>query len=405
MKILLAHNSYQRPGGEDVVFEQEAGLLERNGHSVITYQRSNWEIDGYSGWKRAKLITQIVWSTESYREFAQLLERHKPDIVHIHNTFAMISPSVYSACRAAGVPVVQTLHNYRLFCPAATFFRDGHVCEECVEHSLFRSVVHGCYRDSRPASAAVALLLTVHRQRHTWSNEVSRYIALSDFSRQTFERSGLPASKICVKPNFVYPDPGYKTSDPGEYVLFVGRLSPEKRVGTVLQGWTRLDTGIPLLVIGGGPERSHLEEQTRALALSNVTFRGQQSREEIIKALRGARFLIFSSEWYENFPVTLAESFACGVPVICSRLGAMQEIVQDGYSGLHFTAGDPEDLAKKVEWAWSHPTEMKLMGQQARREFEKNYTADENYIRLMRIYDLVIAENAGQRPQLQHDIA
>jgi|ERR1700761_5574155 len=392
MKVLVVHNTYQRPGGEDVVFEQETRLLERRGHTVITYKRSNWEIDGYSGLRRASLVKQIVWSTETLQDFSRLLEQHKPDIVHVHNTFAMISPSIYSACRAAHVPVVQTLHNYRLFCPAATFFRNGQVCEECVDHGLWRGVMHGCYRDSRSATAAVALLLAVHRQRHTWNTEVTRYIALSEFSRRTFERSGLPPDKICVKPNFVYPDPGSNSSDLGEHVLFIGRLSPEKRVGTVLHAWTRLLSSIPLLVIGGGPERQHLETQVRTLGLSNITFRGQQPREEIVAALRRARFLVFSSEWYENFPVTLAESFACGVPVICSRLGAMQEIVHDGYTGLHFTPGDPHDLAKKVEWAWNHPNEMKIMGRQARLEFEKKYTADENYIRLKRIYDSAISD-------------
>jgi glycosyltransferase involved in cell wall biosynthesis len=212
-----------------------------------------------------------------------------------------------------------------------------------------------------------------------------------------FERSGLPPEKICVKPNFVYPDPGCNSAEVGEHALFVGRLSPEKRVGTVLSAWARLRNAIPLLVIGGGPERQHLETQAKTLGVSNITFRGQQPREHILGALRLARFLVFPSEWYENFPVTLAESFACGVPVICSRLGAMQEIVDDGYTGLHFSPGDAEDLAKKVEWAWNHPEEMKNMGNQARLEFEKKYTAEKNYVQLMEIYDSAIADMRNAR--------
>src|ERR1039458_1214702 len=171
MKILLVHNSYQQPGGEDVVFEQEGRLLQRAGHTVITYGRSNWEVDGYSGWKRPQLVKQTVWNTDTQREFARLLKQHKPDLVHVHNTFVMISPSIYSACLLAHVPVVQTLHNYRLYCPAATFFRDGHICEECVNHGRWRGIFHGCYRDSRAATATAVLMLAVHRQRDTRSEE------------------------------------------------------------------------------------------------------------------------------------------------------------------------------------------------------------------------------------------
>ncbi len=398
MRILQVHNSYQRPGGEDVVCEQEAQLLQRAGHTVITYRRSNWELDGYPGWRRPGLVKQIVWNADTRREFVRLLQQHKPDLAHVHNTFAMISPSIYSACQSAHIPVVQTLHNYRLYCPAATFFRDGHVCEECLDRSLLRGIVHGCYRDSRAETAGVTLVLAVHRQRHTWTREITRYIALSEFSRSTFERAGLPREKLSVKPNFVYPDPGCSKSGTGDYMLFVGRLSPEKRVGTVLAAWTRLCEPIPLLVIGGGPERAHLEGQVRDLGLSNITFLGQVPREQTIAAMQRARVLLFSSEWYENFPVTLAESFACGVPVICSRLGAMQEIVDDRRTGLHFTPGDPADLADKVNWAWTHPDETKMMGREARLEYESKYTAEKNYLMLMDIYRRAIAEAQEGRP-------
>lgn len=391
MTILLVHNSYQRAGGEDVVFEQERQLLERARHSVITYCRSNWEVDQYSGVKLLQLAGRAVWSTETHKEFAGLLDREKPDLVHVHNTFVMISPSIYSACQAAGIPVVQTLHNYRLLCPAATFFRDGHVCEECVEHSLWRAVRHGCYRESRVASATVALMLAIHRQRQTWDRAVNCYIALSEFSRERFIKSGLPAGKVVVKPNFVYPDPGMAADGVGEYALFVGRLSPEKRVNTVLRAWARIGDRVPLLIIGGGPELLGLKEEASRLGLSRVVFYGQLPRDQTLAAMCKARFLLFSSEWYENFPVTIAESFARGVPVICSRLGAMKEIVHDGRTGLHFMPGDSTHLAEKVEWAWNHPSDMQEMGKEARREYETKYTAEKNYPLLMQIYQRAIA--------------
>lgn len=390
MKILLAHNSYQRPGGEDVVFEQERELLERTGHTVITYRRSNGEVDHYSGIKRLDLVRNVVWSTDARREFSGLLAREKPDLVHLHNTFVMISPSIYSACQEAGIPVVQTLHNYRLFCPAATFFRDGHVCEECVEHSLLRAVRYSCYRQSRAATAVVALMLAVHRQQETWVRAVNCYIALSEFSRGRFIHSGLPAEKIAVKPNFVSPDPGMRAGGTGEYALFAGRLSPEKRVNTVLEAWGRLGDGVPLAIIGGGPELLDLKKEASRLGLSRVVFYGQLTREQTLVAMRNARFLLFSSEWYENFPMTIAESFASGAPVICSRLGAMKEIVRDGVTGLHFVPGDSEHLAEKVDWAWNHPAAMQEMGREARKEYETKYTAERNYPALMGIYKRVL---------------
>jgi len=386
MKILLVHNSYQQPGGEDIVFEQERQLLELAGHIVITYCRSNWEVAEYSGLKQIELLGRTIWSRDVRQSFARLLDREKPDLVHVHNTFVMISPSIFSACREAGVPVVQTLHNYRLCCPASTFFRDGHICEECVEHGLWRGIVHGCYRDSRAATAAVAMMLAVHRQRQTWNREVDCYIALTKCARSKFIEGGLPTEKIFVKPNFVYPDPGPRSGD-GEYALFVGRLSPEKRVSTMLNAWNRLrKTNIPLIVLGGGPELDRLKNEALQQDLTCVSFRGQVTRSETLSMMRKARFLVFPSEWYENFPVTIAESFAVGVPVICSRMGAMQEIVEDGRTGLHFTSGDAADLAEKVEWAWNQPKRTCLMGYEARREFETKYTAATNYPMLMGIY-------------------
>jgi glycosyltransferase involved in cell wall biosynthesis len=390
MKILLVHNTYQQPGGEDVVFDQERQLLESAGHQVLTYCRSNWEIAGYSALKRLALVGRMVWARDTRREIASLLHRQKPDLVHVHNTFLMVSPSIYSACKEAHIPVVQTLHNYRLFCPAANFYRNGHVCEECAEHSLWRGVLYGCYRDSCAETSAVALMLTVHRCLGTWSEMVDCFIALSGFSRQKFIEGGIPAEKMAVKPNFVYADPGCRARS-GEYALFIGRLSPKKRVVTLLAAWQLLQVRIPLRIVGGGPERDSLEAHATQMELSDVRFLGQLPRDQVIAALKGALFLLFTSEWYETFGMAIIEAFACGVPVICSRLGAMKEIVADGRTGLHFTPGNADDLAAKVEWAWAHPREMQEMGREARAEYEAKYTAERNYEMLMEIYTKAIA--------------
>src|SRR5580692_11349872 len=227
MNILIVHNTYQNPGGEDIVVAQETRLLERHGHEVRIYERSNHELDDLSFGQRLGLITRIVSASHSKIAVRGILQNLKPDLVHVHNTFAMVSPSVYEACQEEGGPVVQTLHNYRLVCPGATFYRDDAPCEECVTHGLLRSVQHACYRDSRLMSGAIALMLKTHRLRQTWNRRIDSYIALSSFAKDKFVQAGLPEEKIFVKPNFVEPDPGER-AHPGNYALYVGRLLSEK---------------------------------------------------------------------------------------------------------------------------------------------------------------------------------
>jgi glycosyltransferase involved in cell wall biosynthesis len=391
VKILMVHNPYQQAGGEDFVFEQERRMLQSAGHEVVSYLRDNDEVEKYSGLRRIALIPHTIWATDSRKEISALLAREKPSLVHVHNTFVMISPSIFSACEEAGVPVVQTLHNYRLMCAAGVFYRDGHVCEECVEKSLWSGIRHGCYHDSKMATAVVASMIGFHRALHTWTRPSHFYIALCDFARQKFIASGLPADRVFVKPNFVDPDPG-ASNEKEDFAVFAGRLSPEKRVDGLLDAWERSASRFPLFILGDGPERAGLEEAAKRRSLSGIHFKGQVPRAEVIATIRKARFLIFSSEVYENFPVTIAEAFACGTPVICARMGAMQEIVADGHSGLHFTPGQTDDLAAKMDWAWQNPERMSAMGREARREYETKYTAEINYKLLTHIYSQVLGQ-------------
>ena len=385
MKIALVHNTYQQTGGEDRVFEQERRMLEGAGQRVVPFTRSNSAADAYSGVRRLELAAATVWGRRSRSEFKQLLAREKPDVAHVHNTFMMISPSIYSVCREAGIPVVQTLHNFRFLCPAANFYRHGKVCEECLEHTVWRGVRHGCYRNSRMATATVALMLEYHHRRKTWTDSVSYFIALSEFARGRFIAGGLPAERIVVKPNFVDPDPGPGPEE-RNYAVFVGRFSPVERMHTVFSAWERLNNRIPLLIVGGGPERAEMEAEAERRNLSAVRFLGVLPNPQTIAIIQAARFLILPSEWYENFPVTIAEAFACETPVICSALGSMKEIVTDGVTGLHFTAGDPVSLAEKVALAWDSPWRMREMGAAARGEYLSRYTAEQNYLQLMGIY-------------------
>ncbi len=393
MKFVIVHNSYQQPGGEDAVFAGECRLLEEHGHTVVRYRRSNDEITSMSAVQRLTMPKEMIYSDNSRREIQELLRRERPDMVHVHNTFMMVSPSVYQTCQEMGVPVLQTLHNFRLLCPAWTLSRDGHVCEECVEHSLLRSVWHGCYRNSRVMTAGVALMLQIHRERGTWTDAVDGYVALSEFARRKFVDNGLPAAKMHVKPNFVQPDPGERDTS-GSYGLFVGRLSPEKGVATLLSAWQRLARSTPLLVVGDGPSRQALEAEAAAQGLSSVTFRGWLTTEATRAAMKQAAFLVIPSLWYEGFPMIIAEAFACGIPVICSKLGALEEIVGDQHTGLHFAHGDSDDLARKVEWAVAHPSQLAAMGRNARHEFEARYTAEQNYAMLMQIYEHTMSTHA-----------
>jgi glycosyltransferase involved in cell wall biosynthesis len=395
MKIALVHNTYQHPGGEDVVFEQEKQMLEDAGHEVVTYCRSNDEIPGLSSLSRLILPIRITWASDTKHEFERLLHREKPDLVHIHNTFMMVSPSIYSACRECRVPVIQTLHNFRLLCPASGFFRDAGPCEECVDHGLLRSVRYGCYRSSRAATAAVAAMLASHRVLGTWTRSIDRYIALNNFSREKFVSAGLPSEKVTVKPNFVSPDPG-AGDNRRDYAVFVGRASLEKGIFTLVEAWTGFGISYPLQIVGDAPDRAVLETEARKRGVSSITFRGQLGHSDAVAAIKNARLLIMPSVSYETFGMSIVEAFACGTPVVCSRLGGMQELVKHQLTGLHFTPGDAGDLAETVRWALDHPSRLAEMGRAGRREFEMHYTAKANYSRLMEIYEQAITAYAAQ---------
>lgn len=383
----MAHNAYQQRGGEESVFRNEVDLLRRAGHEVLEYSDDNLRASRMNG---IALGIQTIWNDSSRKALRTLLMAFQPDVVHFQNIFPLLSPAVYLACHEFGAPVVQTLHNYRLLCPGGMFMREGHVCEDCLtKHVKWPGVLHGCYRDSRLATTAVTAMLAVHHLLGTWEQKVARYIALSEFSRAKFVEGGLPAEKIVVKPNFVSTDPGVRDGA-GEFALFVGRLSSEKGVECLLEAWAKGNRRIPLRIVGDGPLRPGLERQKLALGLDNISFNGTLERTLVLKAIKQARFIVFPSECYENFPLVIGEAYACGVPVIASRLGVMAQIVQDGVTGLHFEVGSAEDLAAKVEWAWTHPAEMEEMGRAARTEYEAKYTPERNYTILMEIYERAI---------------
>jgi glycosyltransferase involved in cell wall biosynthesis len=349
---------------------------------VIPYTLDNDSIDGMS---RLDLASRTIWSRPAYREIRELIRRHRPAIAHFHNTFPLISPAAYYAAQAEKVRVVQTLHNFRLLCPNALFFRQGRVCEDCLGKSIpWPGVVHQCYRGSRAASAGVAALLSMHRALGTWHQVVDKYIALTQFSRHKFIEGGLPADKIAVKSNFVYPDPGLGAGM-GKYAVFVGRLSAEKGVGTLLEAWKNVGGQLPLKIVGDGPLAALVQEA--AAKDAGMEWLGSKAPEAVYALVGEASFLVLPSQCYENFPRVVIEAFAKGTPVLASRLGAMAEVVDHGRTGLHFEPGQAQDLAAKVQRLLAEPQRLLRMRQAARQEYEQKYTAQSNCRALMAIYD------------------
>ncbi|NMG05970.1 glycosyltransferase [Brasilonema sp. UFV-L1] len=391
MKILIAHNRYVYAGGEDVVVQAERELLESYGHNVLIWEVNNDSIVGIQG--KVKAALSVVYSSTSREQIKEKISHFRPDIVHVHNFFPLLSPAVYDACRDANIPVVQTLHNYRLACPKAMPLRDGKICEDCIGKVVpWSGVVHGCYRGSWVQSAGVATMLTFHTLRGTWQNRVDTYIALTNFHKDKMVQAGLPKDKIHVKPNFVLP-PKFQsqTSKLKNYALFVGRLSEEKGVSTLIDAYAQGHLSIPLKIVGDGPLDEALRQQVQMRGLGEaIAFLGRQSKATVLELMYNAKFLIFSSIWYEGFPLTIAEAFACGLPVIAPKLGSMGEIVEDGVTGLHFQAGNSLDLAAKINWAITHPEAIDTMAINARCTYEAKYTPEANYKQLMEIYNQVI---------------
>jgi glycosyltransferase involved in cell wall biosynthesis len=385
MNIIMGHNFYQQPGGEDRVFDDESRLLEDRGHHLVRYTAHNDEVRQRS---KLSLARDTLWNRDAAREVRSLVVKHRAQVVHFHNTFPLISPAAYYGARAGGAVVVQTLHNFRLLCPQATFVRDGRVCEECLGRLPWRAVVHACYRGSRRVTAVAAATLIAHRIAGTWRRAVDVYIALTEFARRKFIEGGLPAERIVVKPNFVSPRPSLGDGA-GKYAVFVGRLSPEKGVPTLLQSWKTLGERIPLKIVGDGPSAPLVRE---AVATNTaVEWLGSRSAEEVQAIIGAAAFLVLPSTWYEGLPKVLVESFASGTPVVVSRLGSLADLVDEGRTGVSFQPGDPVDLAAKVSGLLSDPGQLWRMREEARAEFEAKYTADRNYKLLMGIYERALA--------------
>ncbi len=360
----------------------EHRLLTRHGHEVRQYQAHNDEIDLMPAWDVA---LKTFWNTKSYGEMQGEIDDFQPDVIHVHNTFPLISPSVYYAATRRGVPVIQTLHNFRLICPGSTLYRDGKVCEECL-HSIapYPAAIHRCYRNSFGASATTAGMLTAHRIARTWTRHIHTYIALTETARRKFVEGGLPADKITVKSNFISQDPGYGTGD-GGFALYVGRLAEEKGIRTLLQAWEQKPE-MPLMIVGDGPLRELVLET--ANRLPQVRWLGQCSHAEALRLLKEAFALIVPSVWYEGaLPLTIIEAAACGTPVLNSDLGSMGDWAAESGLGIPFAPGDAFDLARQFEALTTGARRIEDLRLRMRAHYLAHYTAEQNYGQLMAVYE------------------
>lgn len=393
MKVLLIHNYYANRGGEDAVFEKELELLRSKNIDVVTYVKYNTVYK--------KLIDQLnmafkmIWSEKIYDELIELIKKEKPDIAHFHNIWYNISPSAYYACKKLDVPVVQTLHNFRIFCANGLLFRNSSICDKCLTNSPFYGVYYGCYRNSKIKTIPISLAENLHRMLGTWNNKINAYISLTEFSRRIFIEYGIPENKIFVKPNFLFNIP--ETIDYNyDYFLFVGRLSKEKGLMELLQAYKLLQERgqfFPLKIIGDGPLFADIKNFIVNNSLKNVELLGQLDEKSIIKYMENALALVIPSIWYEMFPLVILEAYRCKKAVIVPRFGAFNYTVDDLNTGIFFEFGNVNDLADKMDWAIFNLEQVKNMGLRARKIFEERYTADKNFEYLMNIYKKVISNN------------
>lgn len=396
MRILLAHNRYRSgaPSGENRVVDQEGEALEALGHEVIRFGRSSDEIGQWPLAKKASLPARTVWSRESHRELTAVLRERRPDVVHVHNTFPLLSASVLYACRDARVPVVATIHNYKLACANGSFFRDGAVCHDCAHSLPVRAVGHGCYRESRAATVPVVLATSLHR--NAWKSLVSAYIFISAAQRDLLTGTGLAPDRVFVKHNLI-PGRSRPQAERTPTVLYAGRLDEAKGARLLMAGWDRYlgqpgEPGLNLVIVGGGP----LEDEVAAWAAArpSVTMTGTVSGDRVAGYMASARAVLLPSTWEETFGLVAVEAMAAGVPPVAAAHGSFPELITPGVDGALFSPGDPDALALAIADVDSNPGRYADYGDQARKTYEERFDPERIMAELVEIYRFAIANPA-----------
>jgi len=394
MNILIIHNSYQMHGGEDEVVRTETSMLERCGHKVTLFERCNADINRLSMVSKIQFVLQdILWSKRTYDNIKEVIKTKRPDLVHVHNTFFVVSPSVYAACYEEGVPIVQTLHNFRFLCPIGTFYRNGRVCEDCLRWGKKAVVFNRCWRNSLFFSFNLYRVIKKVEKGSILLKTVDRFIVLSQFSKQKYISNGFPEERMTVRPNAVEYSP-IKSTRMGRYALFVGALRDYKGIETLTNAWHVLKDPLLLKIIGDGPLRDRVKNSS---SVSNIEYLGERSFDETMDAIKHARFLVVPSECYENFPRVIVEAFAYGVPVVGSRIGALEELIEHGRTGLLFEPGNIVELAHVLRTLIDDKEMLMAMKKHARQEYEAKYGFHDSYASLIEIYNKAISRVAERR--------
>lgn len=386
-KILLVHNYYKVSGGEDTVVENEKALLEKNGHEVFFYSRANKEMDDFGVVRKLLLPFTTIFQLKTYKDIKKIIREEGIDIVHVHNTLNLISPSVYYAALHCKVPVVQTVHNFRLICPGATFFREGKVCEECMQHGLGCSIKHKCYRGSRLQTIACVVTTKLHRMLGIYHK--IHYICLTEFNRKKIlevnareKKEVFDPEKMFVKPNMTFQTMQKPVVSRGDYYLFAGRVEPLKGIDILIGAFKMLPQE-KLLIAGNGPDLEHYKKMAKDENADNIEFLGFQKKEDLQPMIQKAKALILSTQCYEGFPMTVVEAFSLGTPVIGSDLGNTGSLIQEGVNGWKFRHDSPEALAEKIRVCSETPYE------QLRIVCDESILPEGNYKELIKIYNCI----------------
>lgn len=394
MKILVIHNYFNERGGEDEVVDSEINLLKQYGHEVIVYKSTNKEIDSYSLYRKIRyLIKEFNWSESSYSQVKDIVIREKPDIAHIHNVFYNITPSVYYALKEQRIPVVQTLHNYRFFCPNAILYRKGKICERCLHGNFLNSLPNRCWRNSLVLTFFLARLLSLHHKKKTFINNIDIFIALSEFSKNKYIEAGFCREKFLVKPNFINL-PSKERIPSQDYVLFIGRLEDYKGIITFLAAAQKFKQ-FQFKIIGDGPLYPGIQKKIGRF--SNIQLLGRLPHEQVLQFLCGACALVYPSDCYETFGRAIIEAFACKVPVVASNRGAMSELINDTSTGMLFEPGNSDDLAAKLKYLMQNNGLLNNIKDNAYREYITKYTPEKNYKLLIDIYTQAITRKTANK--------
>ena len=381
MNILIVHNYYQIPGGEDTVIANEKKLVEDYGNKVILYSRNNSELNLMSFFRKLALPVTTVFNPRTYMDIRDIIKKRKIDIVHVHNTLNLISPSVYYAALSRKVPVVQTIHNFRMICPGATFYRDGHICEDCVEKGLRCAVKHGCYRESRFQTLACVISMKLHRMTGIYKK--LNYICLTEFNKEKLLKfRQIKEKKVYVKPNFTFDMEEEKGV--GEFYLYIGRIEEIKGVPLLIEAFSRMPDK-KLVLAGAGGELQSYREAVAERGLANIEFKGFLGKERLAVLLKSAKAVIVASQCYETFGMIITEAFASCTPVIAGDIGNIGNLVEDGVDGLKFQYNSPDALVEAVERF--EQLDAVALGENAYRKYKESFSPDGNYKSIKAVYE------------------